>query len=426
MGIKQQSMSQAKLFFLRAIFVSVFLFCELFVLGPEPMFIHAYEKLPSSSLLINGLDVSTLTEDKIIAMIEEQLNQYQNRQIIVRVHDQLFETTVSEFDPKVKEDTQQLVKDVLTLGKDLELMQQISQVNQDQSYEFIIEYTYNHEALEKWARLIEKEVYIEKIEPTFQRISSTELKLDEGRDGQFLVVEQLLEELGKQLNQSSMNPIEVDANVMIDPRELDIEALKTIDTKVSSYSTEYLAGIPRAKNVELASSKINHTILMPGEEFSYYKKVAPIDSAHGYVNATVFLNGKPIPGIGGGICQVSSTLYNAQLKAGIIATERLNHSLPVRYVPLGQDATIADNAIDLKFVNTYEYPILIFTYAKYGSLTVEFWSNSRSLNGIIYEPKTVIYNDGLKADTTLYGYNEEGELVYEQFLHTSVYRKKAH
>ena len=165
---------------------------------------------------------------------------------------------------------------------------------------------------------------------------------------------------------------------------------------------------------------------MPGEEFSYYKKVAPIDSAHGYVNATVFLNGKPIPGIGGGICQVSSTLYNAQLKAGIIATERLNHSLPVRYVPLGQDATIADNAIDLKFVNTYEYPILIFTYAKYGSLTVEFWSNSRALNGIIYEPKTVIYNDGLKADTTLYGYNEEGELVYEQFLHTSVYRKKAH
>ena len=164
-------------------------------------------------------------------MIEEQLNQYQNRQIIVRVHDQLFETTVSEFDPKVKEDTQQLVKDVLTLGKDLELMQQISQVNQDQSYEFIIEYTYNHEALEKWARLIEKEVYIEKIEPTFQRISSTELKLDEGRDGQFLVVEQLLEELGKQLNQSSMDPIEVDANVMIDPRELDIEALKTIDTK---------------------------------------------------------------------------------------------------------------------------------------------------------------------------------------------------
>ena len=165
-------------------------------------------------------------------------------------------TTVSEFDPKVKEDTQQLVIKMFNTRKRFRVNATNFASNQDQSYEFIIEYTYNHEALEKWARLIEKEVYIEKIEPTFQRISSTELKLDEGRDGQFLVVEQLLEELGKQLNQSSMDPIEVDANVMIDPRELDIEALKTIDTKVSSYSTEYLAGIPRAKNVELASSKL--------------------------------------------------------------------------------------------------------------------------------------------------------------------------
>lgn len=119
-------------------------------------------------------------------------------------------------------------------------------------------------------------------------------------------------------------------------------------------------------------------------------------------------------------------MYNAQLKAGIVATERQNHSLPVRYVPLGQDATIADNVIDLKFINTHEYPILIFTYANYGSLTVEFWSNSMALNGITYKPKTVIYDGGLKADTTLYGYNAEGEVVYEQFLHTSVYKKKAH
>lgn len=426
MGINQRSMIRSQLFYLKAIFVPVFLFCHLFIFESAKPFVHAHEEITLPSIFINDLDVSTLTQDEIITMIENQLNEYQNRKIIVHVNDQLFETTLSEFHPKVKEDLNQLVEEILTLGKDLELMQQISQVNESQYYQFMIEYTYDYEELEKWARAIEKEVYIEKIEPKFQRISSAELKLDEGRDGQILVVEQLLEELSKQLNESSMNAVEVDANIMIDPRELDVEELKTIDSKISSYSTEYLAGIPRAKNVELAASKINHTILMPGEEFSYYKKVAPIDAAHGYVNATIFLNGKPIPGIGGGICQVSSTLYNAQLKAGIVATERQNHSLPVRYVPLGQDATIADNVIDLKFINTHEYPILIFTYANYGSLTVEFWSNSMALNGITYKPKTVIYDGGLKADTTLYGYNAEGEVVYEQFLHTSVYKKKAH
>ena len=426
MGINQRAMSRSQLFCLKAIFLAAVLFYHLFIFESATLVVYAHEEITLPSIFINNLDVSTLTQEEIIPMIENQLNEYQNRKIIVHVNDQLFETTVSEFHPKVKKDIDQLVKEILIIGKDLELMQQISQVNESQNYELMIEYTYDDEALEKWARLIEKEVYIEKIEPKFQRISSTELKLDEGRDGQFLVVEQLLEELSKQLNESSMNLIEVEANLMIDPRELEIEDLKMIDSKISSYSTEYLAGIPRAKNVELAASKMNHTILMPGEEFSYYKKVAPIDAAHGYVNATIFLNGNPIPGIGGGICQVSSTLYNAQLRAGIVATERQNHSLPVRYVPLGQDATIADHVIDLKFINTYEYPILIFTYAKYGSLTVEFWSNARALNGITYTPKTVVYDGGLKADTTLYGYNAEGEIVYEQFLHTSVYKKKAH
>ena len=119
-------------------------------------------------------------------------------------------------------------------------------------------------------------------------------------------------------------------------------------------------------------------------------------------------------------------MYNDKLKEGIIANERRNNSWKVSYVQLGKDATMEDNEIDLKFINTLEYPIYIHTYAQYGSLTVEIWSNSEALHGITYRPKTIIYDGGLKADTTLYGYNADGEVVYEQFLHTSVYKKKTH
>ena len=383
----------------------------------------AYEE---ANILINDFNVANLTEDELKKMINNQINEYKERQITVRVGDKIFETKLKQFNPTVKGDINQLVNEIMTIGKDLELMEQVSQLKEPMHYELAIEYTYDSREVERWVRLIEKEVYIEKIEPTIEMPYSGYIKIHEGQDGQLIIAEELIEHLTEKLDEISLNPIELEVKVLIDPREREIEQLKTVNTIISSYSTDYPTGIPRAKNVELAASKVDDTILMPGEEFSYYKKVSPVDGAHGYVNATIFLNGRAIPGVGGGICQVSSTLYNAQLRAGIIATERRNHSLPVRYVPLGQDATIADNAIDLKFINTLEYPIFIQVYAQYGSLTVEFWSNSEALHGITYRPKTVIYDGGLKADTTLYGYNEDGEVVIEKFLHTSVYKKKAH
>lgn len=386
----------------------------------------AYEDIALPNIFINDLDVSNLNRDEIKAMIDEQMKQYQDRKIVVHVGEKGFETTLSQFDPTVTQEIDQLIDEIMAIGKELELLEQASQIKQPMHYEFIFDYTYDHDKVEKWARTIEKEIYIEKVEPNFEMVGYGSLKLNEGQDGQLILAEELRDMLIEELDKSSSEPIEISANVLIDPRERDIEQLKTINTKISSYSTDYPTGIPRAKNVELAASKINHTILMPGEQFSYAEKVSPVDGAHGYVNATIFLNGRAVPGIGGGICQVSSTLYNAQLKAGIIATERRNHSLPVSYVPLGQDATMADNAIDLKFINTLEYPIYIHTYAQYGSLTVEIWSNSEALHGITYRPKTIVYDGGLKADTTLYGYNADGEVVYEQFLHTSIYKKKTH
>ncbi len=426
MGTNQGKIIRIIIAFLNTLFILSFIAYKVFEYEDAKALVLAYEDVALPNIFINDLDVSNLTRDEIRTMIDEQMKQYKERKITVHVADKVFETTLSQFNPTVNQDIEQLVDEIVRIGKDLELMEQASQIKEPMRYEFTVDYNYDQDKVEKWARTIEKEVYIEKIEPSFEMPYYGSLKLIEGQDGQLILAEGLINDLNEALNQYSLEPIDIDVNVMIDPRERDIEQLKTIDMKISSYSTNYPTGIPRAKNVELAASKVNNTILMPGEQFSYAGKVSPVDGAHGYVNATIFLNGKPIPGVGGGICQVSSTLYNAQLKAGIIATERRNHSLPVSYVPLGQDATMADNAIDLKFVNTLEYPIFIRAYAEYGSLTVELWSNQEALHGITYRPKTIIYDGGLKADTTLYGYNADGEVVFEQFLHTSVYKKKAH
>lgn len=142
---------------------------------------------------------------------------------------------------------------------------------------------------------------------------------------------------------------------------------------ISSYTTEYDPTQSRAVNIELAVSKLNGSVVQPGKEFSFSDAFGPRTVANGYVKAPTFVSGKTVLGIGGGICQVSSTAYAAMLQGGIQATERHAHSKPVTYIPEGMDATIAAGQKDLKFVNTYAYPIIINAYiTPDGTVTVSF------------------------------------------------------
>ena len=139
---------------------------------------------------------------------------------------------------------------------------------------------------------------------------------------------------------------------------------------IGTCTTTYDANIPRANNVVLAAQRVNGVVVQPGQGFSFSQTVLPRTRANGYVEAPIFVSGKTAVGIGGGICQVSSTLYAAMISAGLPATERHPHSRPVDYLPKGYDATIAGNRLDLKFTNTFSRPLLIQASASNGVLTV--------------------------------------------------------
>lgn len=146
-----------------------------------------------------------------------------------------------------------------------------------------------------------------------------------------------------------------------------------VNTLIGTYSTSYNANIPRAVNVSLAASRINGVVVAPGESFSFTQTILPRTTANGYVEAPMIVNKKYVPGIGGGICQVSSTLYAAMLTAGLPATERHPHSLPVGYIPEGMDATVSGNALDLKFTNIFAESIQIQATADQGTLTISLY-----------------------------------------------------
>lgn len=142
---------------------------------------------------------------------------------------------------------------------------------------------------------------------------------------------------------------------------------------LGTYSTAYNPNISRATNVAVAASRINGVVVQPGQGFSFNQTILPRTSANGYVTANMIVNKKYVPGIGGGICQVSSTLYAAMLSAGLPATERHPHSLKMSYIPDGMDATISGNTLDLKFTNIFSYPIQIQATADNGTLTISLY-----------------------------------------------------
>ena len=148
------------------------------------------------------------------------------------------------------------------------------------------------------------------------------------------------------------------------------EQNQTAQTIIGTYTTYYEADVSRAVNVELAAQRINGIVVAPDENFSFSNTILDRTTANGYVEGPIFVKGEKSMGIGGGVCQVSSTLYAAMVDAGLPATERHPHSLPVDYLPEGLDATIAGNYMDLKFTNTFSQPLLIQASAEGGKLVV--------------------------------------------------------
>lgn len=141
---------------------------------------------------------------------------------------------------------------------------------------------------------------------------------------------------------------------------------------LSTYSTVYDVTEDRAVNVELAASKINGLIIAPGEKFSFSNSIGSRTIANGYVVAPSFASGRIVSSVGGGICQVSSTIYVAMLLAGIAPVQRYAHSLPVDYVPSGLDSAIVEGYKDLTFTNDFDFSIVINATVHNGMLTVTF------------------------------------------------------
>ena len=195
---------------------------------------------------------------------------------------------------------------------------------------------------------------------------------------------------------------------------------------LATYSTKYDgANINRTNNLELACEKINDKIVLAGETFSYNKTLGARTIAAGYKEAKVYENGEVVDGIGGGICQVSSTLYNSVLMANMEIIERKNHQFVTSYTPAGRDATVVYGQTDFKFKNTRTYAIKIKATCSNGIITISIYgikeeidcTVSFSTETISTIPYTVKYID----DNTLTAGTEKVKQIGANGMITETY-----
>lgn len=181
--------------------------------------------------------------------------------------------------------------------------------------------------------------------------------------------------LGAQILASMENKegaIKVIPLILSQPKVLDSDIKPYIfrDTLHSTSTTFSTSNVNRAHNIRIAASKIDGTVLASGEIFSYNQVVGPRTPELGYKAANTYVGGKIVEGIGGGICQVSSTLYNSLLFSDLEVLERTNHQFTVSYIPLGHDAAVDYSGVDLKFRNSTAWPIKILATVSGGTITI--------------------------------------------------------
>lgn len=389
-----------------------------YVSSENKKLVNSYDGKVYPGTFVFDKDVSGMTKDELHKVLEEMVNDISSRSINIAVGDKNFEKSYLNFDTTI--DYEAFENEVLSFGKDKEFKEKLSLIEEPQSRTYEFEIKYSEDKIAEFLDTIAEQV---KVMPQDASISVNWGVIDvtPGQIGYKLNKERAAAGIKAALeNINGDELVSIDGELSeVEPR-ITTEALQSVDKRISSYTTTFPTG-ESGHNIQVGAGMIGNVLLMPGESFSAVDAIGPTTLENGFIEANTYLNGKVVPGLGGGVCQISSTIYNAELMAGILPDSRMYHEMVVKYVPQGLDATIGDELPDLVFTNPYDYPIVVNVYASSNSVTAEFWSNSQATGGITYVPKS--YQTGaLSADTYLYGYNSAGECISEVYIDSSVYK----
>ena len=328
-----------------------------------------------SGVMIEDLDLGLLTkEEALIRLKEIKGSEIINKKM--RLSDGNTEYEVSLMELGFSYEYNKAIDDAYEFGRDGNIISRYREIKEIGKSGRIVELEskYDRSKIETIARHISKDLSIESKDAIFNF-----------NGGNITITEEII---GKKVDTSKLVEfIEKNIYVLEDIIiPIDIEEPKytkayfgKINGIIGDYSTSYQgSGVGRTQNIKLSAGSINGILLHPGEVLSYNETTGPRQKKFGYEEAPVIVNGELTPGIGGGVCQTSTTLYNAALYADLTILERAPHSIPPSYIAKGRDAAVATGYLDLRFKNDHDFPIYISSYTEGNKVFFNIYGDKNS------------------------------------------------
>ena len=346
-----------------------------------------------TGVYIDGIDVSGMTAAEARAELQSYVEELSGETLTLNIGENQLQPTLGELGLECT--NLDVVDEAVQLGKTGNIIQRYKD-RKDLEHEnknYQLEWTLDSDLVTEYVDSECTQFDQEAVDATLKK-SGSSFEYVPGTTGLLLDAEGAVETITDYIeNQWDYTEGSVELPVTIDEPQGSEEELSRVKDVLGTFTTSYkTSNSNRSQNIASGAEHIDGTVLYPGESFSAYEAVSPFTTENGYYMAGSYLNGKTVDSMGGGICQVSTTLYNAVIRAELEVTERSGHSMSVSYVDPAADAAIAGTYKDLKFVNNTDAPIYIegttanktITFTIYGeetrpsNRTIEFTSTTLS------------------------------------------------
>ncbi|HZH93734.1 MAG TPA: VanW family protein [Tissierellaceae bacterium] len=312
---------------------------------------------------IDGRPMGGLTLEEGIHQLQESKEEDLERIIVLKVDGESeYHSNLTLRNLQLEYNIQEVATEAFQMGRRGNVLQRYTEIRnlEKNPVSFNLERSFKLENLAATLEELAAKVDREPIDAKFN-FKDGDMEIIEASEGIALDIETFMTDVSN-MGEGILDGGTLYIPVKIIQPELEEDYYSKINGIIGEFSTSFAgSSAGRSHNIRLSAQSFDGMLLMPGQEVSYNRTTGPRQASAGYREAPVIENGELIPGMGGGVCQTSTTLYNALLLADMTILERRPHSIPPAYVPRGTDAAVATGYLDLVFRNDFDYPVLIDT-----------------------------------------------------------------
>lgn len=393
--------------------------------------VASYQDKTYGEKSLEDISLSEMTEEEIVSLLSEKADLLQQRTVTLQINETSFPFTMKDLKEKITYhcsdgteyalgEEEELARRMIQMDKELSVEEQyqiIQGEKEPQRFQVELKCKYNKKVLNQVMDTFNKRYVI----PVTNAHIDEKGRISQTKEGQDLDLKTIRSGLKKYLNQESAEDYYAAYETTVVRPVWTKKDLRKVNTVISRFATTFVPTSERGHNIKVGASRINGTCLLPGESVSFDQVVHDDSDGQSFRKAGSYLRGQVVQTEGGGICQISTTAYNAILRTGILPEKRYPHSMPVHYVPLGLDAAISEGVKDLLVKNTLDVPILILAKVKGNQLVFSIKSYKGALKGYTYKPRAVILSS-LSAKAYLDVY-QKGRKQKSILLHTDRYQE---